>query len=152
MIINIPGHGKVHIKTVLFDFNGTLAKDGILLDQMLFKLKKLSEKYQVYIITGDTFGSVKDQLKGTDIELLLAATADEKMRQTIRLGADHVLAVGNGNIDYKMFMQAKLSFCVIGDEGASFKAMSHADIILNDIHHVFDMIDQPHKIIASLKE
>lgn len=37
--LNIPGYESINIKNVVFDFNGTIATDGILIDEVKEKIK-----------------------------------------------------------------------------------------------------------------
>ena len=60
--LKIPGFGQLEIEYLLLDYNGTLAQDGRLIDSALERLRQLSEKVQVHIITADTFNSAKDYL------------------------------------------------------------------------------------------
>ncbi len=138
-----------NLNRVYFDYNGTIANSGILIENIVDKLYKLKEKFEVIIISGDTYGNIQDTLK--DFKVILAYTTDEKLKE-IEKYKENAIAIGNGNIDYKMLKTAKLSFAVIGKEGCSRKAILNADIIVNDIFDVFDILEDENKIIATLKE
>lgn len=150
MRIEIPGVKTLELKNIFIDYNGTIAKNGKPYEGILEILDELAQSFNVFIITGDTFGHVATYFEQSHVQVLIAYTADEKYDVVSKY--KETLTIGNGSIDYKMFMISDLSFCVIGDEGASFKAMSHADIIVKDIFHVIEMILEPKKIIATLKE
>lgn len=152
MEINIPNIGEFQLIHLFFDYNGTIAKGGQLLPKLLEQLTQLNEHYQVHIITGDTFGTVKNTFKETSIDIIIAHTAEEKLEKIKAYPSKHVVAIGNGNIDYLMFQEARLSICVIGPEGASFKAISNADIITNNIYDTIDILNDPNKLIATLRE
>lgn len=151
MYIEIPSVGAYNIKNILFDYNGTIATDGQTLN-LKSQLENLSKKYNLFVLTGDTFGDVKDSFQSDHVSLTITKTADDKLAAIQALGPETCIAVGNGSIDYKMLQAAAIGIAVIGDEGCSTKALLHADIIVKDIHHVFSLIDNPTKIIATLKE
>jgi soluble P-type ATPase len=63
MKIDIPNYKTVKIKNLVLDFNGTLANGGIVKDSTKDLLLLLKDKVDIYVVTADTFGTVKDQLK-----------------------------------------------------------------------------------------
>ncbi len=152
MKLVIPGVRTFNIKNIFIDYNGTIATDGVLHKGLLKQLEILALDFNVFILTGDTFGTVRETFKESNIEVILAYTATDKMLEVKKRRPGDSIAIGNGSIDHKMFDAAGISFCVIGREGASYKAIAHADIVVNEFEHVLEMIKQPKKIIATLKE
>ncbi len=152
MRLVIPGVRTFNIKNIFIDYNGTIACDGVLHKGLIKQLELLALEFNVFILTGDTFGTVQDTFNNTAIEVILAYTALDKLMAVKKRHPDDSIAIGNGSIDYKMFDAVGISFCVVGREGASYKAISHADIIVTEFEHVLEMIKQPKKIIATLKE
>jgi len=67
--VKIPGEGTLQIEHVIFDVNGTLAVDGILLPEVLSLLKILSEKVKIHLLTANTHG------KQSEIDLHLGINA-----------------------------------------------------------------------------
>lgn len=63
IFVEIPGRDNLNIKNIVFDYNGTVAEDGIMSLDTKENLKKISEKLKVYIITADTYGNVKNNVK-----------------------------------------------------------------------------------------
>ena len=53
--INVPGFGDFTFKHAVFDYNGTLARDGNLLPGVLEKLLSLTDTLAIHILTADTF-------------------------------------------------------------------------------------------------
>jgi len=53
--------------------------------------------------------------------------------------------------DRLMLEKSALSVAVIGDEGASFKAVSSSDIVIKNINDAFELILNPKRLIASLR-
>ncbi len=152
MNIDITGVGTINVQKIFLDYNGTIAENGDLLTGIKKYLRDLSETYEIYVLTGDTFGTVKEAFKDSNIEVIVAETAQEKATVIDKNNPEHCIAIGNGSIDQLMFKKAALSFCVIGREGASVKALLEADIVVHSVYHAFEMIESSKKIIATLKE
>ncbi|MCK8828489.1 hypothetical protein MWH25_12205 [Natroniella acetigena] len=47
----------MEINKIVFDLNGTLACDGVLIKGIKESLNKLANSYKIYILTADTFGT-----------------------------------------------------------------------------------------------
>jgi soluble P-type ATPase len=79
-MIEIPNLKKLNIQHIVCDYNGTIAKDGIVLPEIKALFEILSNTYTLHVITADTFGSVHQQLKhhGTRIKYLQAMTIPKK--------------------------------------------------------------------------
>ena len=65
--IIIPNYKTLDIKNIVLDYNGTIAKDGILKDEVKTLLPLLSKKYTLHVITADTFGSVHKQVAAFEV-------------------------------------------------------------------------------------
>lgn len=152
MKIDIPGLGSYNLKHVFIDYNGTIAYEGKLLDNMLPALTKLTQTYQVHIITGDTYGNVSDIFKNTDINLILASTARDKADLVSAFDKETCISIGNGAIDALMFNKTAISIAILGKEGCSIKALKNADILVQDIYDAFKIITNKNQLIATLKE
>lgn len=153
--ITIPGCGNFHINNLVLDFNGTLALDGILLDGIAESLHALAQILDVYVITSDTHGTVRDQMAGLPLSITILASDDhtaEKARFVHKLGAESVIAIGNGSNDAAMLSAAVIGVAVIQREGASIETLNQADIIFTDIVHAFEAIHNPQRLIASLRK
>lgn len=61
--VDIPGRGKYEIENAVFDYNGTVAVNGDMSENTQKNLKKLSEYVNIYILTADTYGTVKKNVK-----------------------------------------------------------------------------------------
>jgi soluble P-type ATPase len=77
--------------------------------------------------------------------------AEQKLAYTQDLGADGVVAVGNGANDASMLKEAGLGICILGGEGAAGKALCAADIVTPDIVTALDLIARPARLIANLR-
>jgi soluble P-type ATPase len=67
--IQIPGSQDLEIEHVLFDFNGTIAVDGHLIEGVKEKINHYSDRLAFHVITADTFGSVQKQLENVNCTL-----------------------------------------------------------------------------------
>lgn len=151
MILEIPGYDQFHIKNIIFDYNGTIANDGKLLD-IKAQLETLSQSFDVYILTGDTYGNVKKQFHMTDIQLIQTKTGVEKGEFIDQLDPKTCIAIGNGTIDKVMMKKSALAIAVIGHEGCSTQAILNSDLLVKSIEEAISLIVNPIKLVATLKE
>lgn len=150
----IPGFGNIEIKSLVLDYNGTLAKDGALLDGVADLITTLSEKLDVYVITADTFGSVVKEMEGLPVTIVHMGDGDEKEEKLSliqRLGAQNTATIGNGNNDELMVKEAKLGICVMGSEGCSVKTLQSTDVVVHDIRHGLELLLYPKRLKATLR-
>ncbi|EDM24401.1 HAD family hydrolase [Caminibacter mediatlanticus TB-2] len=151
MIIDIPNFKKVEIKNIVFDYNGTIAIDGQLLDEVKIFLER--NNFNIYVITADTYGSVKKELEEfQNVEVVILKTnnhTEEKANFVKKL--KNTIAIGNGNNDSLMLQVADIGVCVIGEEGASSKSILNSDIIVKNIKDAIKLIENPKRIIATLR-
>ena len=150
----IPEYGTYNIKNMVFDFNGTIAEGGLVELWNLEKLVELSKDFNIYVITADTFGSVNKIFDGlpVNVEIISLETGSkDKERFIEELGCEETIAVGNGFNDRLMLKAAALGFCIAGPEGASAKAMMNSDVVVCKIEDFFSMIDEPKRLIATLR-
>ncbi len=68
------------------------------------------------------------------------------------LGAASVIAVGQGANDAAMLKAAALGICVMSVEGAAIETLLAADILLPNILALFDLLDNPLRISATLRK
>jgi len=151
----IPGRGIIELEYAVFDVNGTLATDGVLIDGVADKIALLRGKLDVRLLTADTHG------KQVEIDQQLRFMADrlqpggrereQKADYVYALGASKAAAVGNGANDVDMLKAAAIGIAVIGHEGLSGEALATADIVVNDVHDALDLLLNPKRLIATLR-
>jgi soluble P-type ATPase len=152
--LNIPGFGHLSVKHAVFDYNGTLARDGMLLPQVTEKLVSLRDKLDIHILTADTFGKVRDSCAPYPftIEIIEAGNESEQKEDYIRkLGAKNVIAFGNGNNDVKMLHAAACGIVIIEAEGTAIRAVLAADLCVRNINEGLDVLLNPLRLKASLR-
>ena len=69
--IEIPGREHpLQLDVLVLDYNGTIACDGHLIEGISERIRNLCDKLPVYILTADTYGTVKCQCEGLGAEIL----------------------------------------------------------------------------------
>ncbi|HYW34034.1 MAG TPA: hypothetical protein VE868_01385 [Balneolaceae bacterium] len=134
------------LRYLAVDFNGTLAFDGVLPDNVRIQMQKLADHLEVFVLTSDTFGTAEQQLQDSPFQLHVIPKQDQpayKRQFVQKLGAEKTAAIGNGVNDHLMLETAALGVSVIGGEGAASLALKYADIICNDISDALELFLQP---------
>jgi soluble P-type ATPase len=152
--IDIPGREQLNLKYLVLDYNGTLACDGILMPGLKSWMIRLSEELDVHVLTADTFGSVHEQLGGFACQITVIPVTDQsiaKLEFIRNLGAECVVAVGNGRNDSDMLKAAALGIIVIQEEGAAVQSIQNADVVCNSIIDVFGLLLNPKRLVATLR-
>ena len=152
--IDIPGFKKMKLHHLVLDFNGTLAIDGIFVQGVKERLKKLDQHLEIHILTADTFGNVQKQLDGISCNLRILTNRKQdiqKMDYVNTLGSHRCVCIGNGKNDHKMLRLAELGISVILEEGACTETINAADIVSKDINSALDLLSEPLRLTATLR-
>ena len=152
--IDIPGRETLRLKHIVLDYNGTIACDGTLITGVKENLTALADQLQVHILTADTFGKAHEYLKGLTCQLsVLSPDAQDigKLNYVKELGAEHVVCVGNGRNDRLMLKEASLGIAVILEEGAAADTIAAADVVSTDILSALELLQNPLRLIATLR-
>jgi len=150
--IDIPGFGVVRLEHLVSDFTGTLSVDGRILPGVRGQLNEIAKFLKVHILTADTFGKAKEELEGVDCELhiLKGKKHDTQKEEYVKkLGADSVVAFGNGNNDRKMLKAARIGIAVSQGEGCAVDAITSADIHVTSANIGLDLLLHPKRIKAT---
>ena len=153
--LTIPGRGPLRLEHLVTDVNGTLALDGILIDGLAKRITALRDRLQIHLLTADTHGRqavIDDLLKLTATRIQPGDEAIEKANFVRELGAETVVAIGQGANDAGMLKTAALGICVMSQEGVAVETLVSADLLLPDIFAAFDLLEKPIRIIASLRK
>ncbi len=152
--IDIPGFGMVRLEHLVSDFTGTLSVDGILLPKVESRLNKLSEVMKIYILTADTFGKARSELRNVKCEMhiLTGQNHDVQKEEFVsKLGAGSVVALGNGKNDRKMLKAAKIGIAVTEEEGCAVDAIMAADIHVRAALDGLDLLLNTKRCKATLR-
>ena len=74
-----------------------------------------------------------------------------KLDYVERLGAETVVAIGNGANDSAMLERAALGILIVGPEGSAVKALLKADIIVPDARAALELLLYPKRLMATLR-
>lgn len=151
--ISIPGRDKICLVNLLLDYNGTLAVDGKLIPAVKTLLNQLGERLNIYIVTADTYGIAAAECVGLAVSLQTFPKENvgvEKKRILLALTGGCV-AIGNGCNDVAMLEEAIFGIAVIGAEGAYGKLLGYADIVTNSIEDALNLLLNPKRIVATLR-
>jgi len=155
ILLEIPGRENIEIKNVVFDYNGTIAEDGIIVEAVKDKIMELlSCGISVFVLTADTYGTVDKQCEGLaiNVESFDKANASKNKREIVKkIGYDHTVTIGNGRNDMEMFQQSVISIAVIGREGCFSKALFEADIVVNNPIDAINLLLKQNRMKATLR-
>ena len=154
MIIDIPGYIKLNIDTLLLDYNGTIATDGIVPESVKTKLRELAKDFDIYVLTADTHGTARKQCEDIPVTVHtfpVGNAADYKEEIINNIGGEKCVCLGNGRNDMKMFRQAALAIAIMDTEGMCSKLLQESDICVTSIEDGLDLLLNPKRIIADLR-
>jgi len=145
----------LEIDYLVMDVNGTIALDGELIHGVADSLKRLQSHLSIQMITADTHGGQAkiDSALGLRAERLKTGNEAEQKESFVRsLGAQKVIAIGNGVNDALMLKAAAIGIAVLGEEGLAVEAMSAADLVIDDPIRALALIENPKRLIATLRK
>jgi len=154
LTVTIPGFGLLEIEHLVCDYNGTLARDGLLLDGVKERLCTLAAKLALHVVTADTFGQVRAAVADLPVRLTILPPSSQDLAKAdyLRaLGSERAAAIGNGRNDRDMLAAAALSIAVAGPEGAAAVTLAAADVVAPDILVALDLLAQPQRLVATLR-
>ena len=152
--IVVAGYKHFRLEHLVLDYNGTLACDGELLVGVRPRLHRLADQLQVHVVTADTFGKVEATMKGMNCHVTVLGSdhqAEGKRAYVEKLGCEQCVCIGNGRNDSLMLRAAALGIAVVGPEGAGVDAVTAADIVAPDILAALDLLQNPLRLVATLR-
>lgn len=152
--IDIPGFRSFQFRHLVLDVNGTIAKDGILIEGVEACLEELRKSLNIHLVTADTHGTqerINESLGLTATRIPFQNQAQAKRDYVDRLGANTVAAIGNGANDAAMLEHAALGIAVIGPEGAAFESLIRAKVVVTDIRKAFELLLHTKRLAATLR-
>lgn len=153
--VNIPGRGIIQLEHLVSDVNGTLAVDGRLPEGLGRILNNLQDRLEVHLLTADTHGrqnQIDRQLNLQAVRIQPGEESNQKAEYVRRLGADCVVAIGQGANDAAMLKSAAIGVCVMSPEGTAIETLLSADLVVPDIHCALELLEKPIRIGASLRK
>lgn len=152
--VDIPGFGLAQLQHLVSDFTGTLSVEGKLLPGVKAKLNNIAKFLKVHIVTADTFGKARAQLKDINCEVCILEGSDhdvQKEEYVSKLGAKNVVAFGNGNNDRRMLKAARIGIAVSEGEGCAVDAIMAANIHVRSAVEGLDLLLNSKRLKATLR-
>ena len=155
--IDIPGFGRRVIRTIISDYSGTLSYQGKLAAGTKARLRRLVRLVDIEIVTADTYGTARQQLKGIVVPRMLQRKRHdiEKRDFARRFNLRHVAAFGNGNND-RLLLQAVragggIAVAVDNGEGCALDALSRANTFIVGAANALELLLNPTACKATLR-
>ena len=143
------------LNNLVLDYNGTIAFQGKTISGVKEKLSKLAKKLNIYIVTADTFGTVREEFKNQNVNIEITddrlTGAKYKEEFIEKINSEKTVAIGNGANDRLMLKKAGLSLAIIGGEGASLNTVLEADIVIKNILKGLDLLLNNDSLKATLR-
>ena len=151
--IHIPGQRPLEIRQAVLDYNGTIAVDGLILEELKPRLSKLLEQIPIYVLTADTYGTVRTQCEplGLQVRTFPREGAAAYKETIVRELGQGCACFGNGFNDIRMFDAADLSVAVLEGEGLCAALLSHADVLVRSAAEGLDLLLIPDHLRATLR-
>ncbi len=152
--MDIPGYENILLKHLVLDYNGTLAVDGEILAGVKENLTALSKSLKIHVLTADTFGNAQSGLQGIPCELSILPLENQdlgKLAYVENLKPENCVCIGNGRNDRLMLKASKLGIAVILAEGAAAETLTAADIVCTGIVSALELLQNPLRVIATLR-
>jgi len=152
--ITVSSRGTLCLEHLLLDVNGTIALDGQLVPGMRECLDRLSETLGIWLVSADTQGTLAELATALQARSRLLQPGDEAVQKAAlvdELGAERVVAIGNGANDAAMLHRAALGIAVMGGEGLAAACLTAADVVTPNIESALDLLLYPRRLIATLR-
>lgn len=153
--IQFPAQKPLHLQYLVCDINGTLTFDGKLIAGVQPILNELKNVLEIYLLSADTLGKADEIATLLDVRLIRIVPGNEARQKTAfvrTLGAEKVIALGQGANDALMLKQAALGICVLSPEGTAAAALAAADLVAPDILTALGLLQHPTRIVATLRK
>ena len=127
----------------------------MLLEGLSKRIAALRDRLTGHLLTADTHGRqalIDEQLSLQGTRLALGNEQEQKRSFVAKLGADSVVAIGQGANDALMLKEAAIGICVLSKEGSAVETLLAADIVTPDVFAALDLLDRPVRIVASLRK
>jgi P-type E1-E2 ATPase len=156
--VDIPSHGLLRLEHLVLDVNGTIALDGQLVPAAYERLERLSKKLDLWLVSANTQGTLAELAMALQAQVRRLQSGDEAAHEAAQkaalvdeLGAERVVAIGNGANDAAMLQRAALGIAVLGSEGLATACLAAADVVVPSIESALDLLLYPHRLVATLR-
>jgi P-type E1-E2 ATPase len=152
--IEVPGWSTLELGHLVLDLNGTVALDGEPITGVDDQVAVLSAHLIVHLVTADSHGQAEENSQRMGCQLVRIEPryeASQKGALVERLGAAHVVAIGNGANDARMLSAAALGIAILGREGLAVETLRAADLVVGRIEDALDLLLHPQRLVATLR-
>jgi len=152
--IDIPSRGSLHLEYLILDVNGTIALDGQLVPTAYERLEGLSQRLDLWLASADTQGTLAELATALQAQVRRLQSGNEAAQKAAlvnELGAERVVAIGNGANDVAMLQRAALGIAVLGGEGLATVCLAAADVVVPSVESALDLLLYPRRLIATLR-
>ena len=118
-------------------------------------LLDLKELLNIHLLTSDTHGrqGIIDQQLNLEAKRIQPGREAEQKADFVRqLGAEQVVAIGQGANDAAMLEVAAIGIGVLSAEGIARSSLLAADIVVPDIFAALQLLEKPLRIVATLRK
>ena len=134
--LNIPGRGLIQLEHLVSDINGTIAVDGHLINGTPRMINDIRDRLDVHLLTADTHGfqsQIERNLNLQAVRIQPGSEGDQKAAYVNEIGAENVIALGQGANDAAMLKSAAVGICLLSAEGTAVETLTSADLVVPDI-------------------
>src|SRR5579859_3723692 len=157
--VAIPGFGPLEIDHIVTDYTGTHSFKGIVRKSVRARLARLARLVEVHVLTVDTFGTARRELRRLPVELHFlkddGSHDKQKRRFVLKYEPKRVAAFGNGNIDRLLLKTVRdaggLAVAVDNGEGCAVDAILNANILVHGSEQALDLLLEPNSCTATLR-
>ncbi len=152
--LTIPGFGELRIKHILIEYDGTLAIEGSLIDGVYPHLIALSKQFELHILLNDTYHTARKELSRLPCQFITMPDENQtsaKNDYLMKLGPDNTIAIGNSHSAQLMLEKARIGIAVLSRLGLSAPSLSHATLLVPEIHAAFFILRDERRLIATLR-
>jgi len=150
--LTVPGRADLVLHRLLMDVNGTLTRNGRLLDGVQPRVETLRAALDLRLLSADTFGTLDDVASALGgVEVTRVSSGADKAALAHDLGADTCVALGNGANDEQMLATVALGIGVLGPEGAAPQTLAAADVVTASAQDALDLLLEPRALAATLR-
>jgi len=79
-------------------------------------------------------------------------TGEDKAAYIEKLDPDQLVVIGNGRNDVPWVKRAAIGIAVVGPEGAAGELVKAADVVVSDINDALDLVLNPLRLKATLRD
>lgn len=149
--IDIPQLATIELHHAIFDINGTLAIDGVLIPGVKDRLGMLAGHLSIHLLTAGTHGNIEELAHRLEYPLQIIKTGEDKARYVQQLGPANVIAFGNGANDVGMLRAAAIGVAVLTTEGVATSSLQVADVLALGPIDAIDLVLKPKRLVATLR-